>query len=145
MTRVVPTNVTEMLKGEEGRVPYAYQDSLGFWTIGDGILIDKRKGGALTEDEMDYILRNRVSKASASVIKALPWSATLDEPRFAVLVGMAYQMGLEGLLGFKNTLAAVQEGRWQDASIGMLGSAWARQTPARAQRMAEQMKTGAWV
>lgn len=143
MTRKVPTTVAEMLEGEEGRVPYVYKDSEGYDTIGVGILVDKRNGG-LTNDEIDYLLKSRIDRASAQVVERLPWSSALNEPRFAVLLGMAFQMGIDGLMQFSNTLAAVQAGRFQDASIGMLASRWATQTPERAARMAEQMRTGAW-
>ena len=55
-----------------------------------------------------------------------------------------FQMGVDGLLGFKNTLAMIQSGRYSDAAKGMLSSLWAKQTPARAKRMSEQMRTGVW-
>jgi lysozyme len=35
--------LAEMLTRDEGRVRHAYQDHLGFWTIGVGRLIDQRK------------------------------------------------------------------------------------------------------
>lgn len=49
-------NLAAQLKAEEGRVPHAYQYHLGYWTIGVGRLIDKRKGGGLTPYEVDYLL-----------------------------------------------------------------------------------------
>ncbi len=67
-----------------------------------------------------------------------------DPARMAVLQSMAYQMGVQGLAAFKNTLQAVIERRWNDAAAGMLNSRWARQTPERAQRHAQQMRTGIW-
>ncbi len=67
-----------------------------------------------------------------------------DYARMAVLQSMAYQMGVQGLAAFKNTLQAVIEQRWNDAAAGMLNSRWARQTPARAKRHAQQMRTGIW-
>ena len=67
-----------------------------------------------------------------------------DPARMAVLQSMAYQMGVKGLAAFKNTLQAVIERRWNDAAAGMLNSRWARQTPERAQRHAQQMRTGLW-
>ena len=67
-----------------------------------------------------------------------------DPARMAVLQSMAYQMGVQGLAAFKNTLQAVIERRWNDAAAGMLNSRWARQTPERAQRHALQMRTGLW-
>ena len=58
---------------------------------------------------------------------------------------MAFQMGVDGLLGFKNTLAMIQAGKYTEAANGMMNSKWAKQTPSRAQRHAEQMRTGKWV
>jgi lysozyme len=128
----------------EGKVPHAYIDSLGFVSIGVGRLIDKRKGGRLTDDEIDYLLENDIRRHTEQVIDALPWVADLDEPRKAVLIGMAFQMGLQGLLGFPITLSAVKEGRYADAARGMRNSKWAQQTPARVNRLAKQMETGEW-
>ncbi len=134
----------EMITRDEGRVRHAYQDHLGFWTIGVGRLIDSRKGGGLSEDEIDYLLTNDIKRKTAEVAKALPWVSRLDGARQAVLVGMAFQMGTEGLLKFRNTLAMVQAGDYEGAARGMLQSLWARQTPERAARMAKQMRTGEW-
>lgn len=134
----------QQLRDEEGEKLYAYQDHLGYWTIGVGILIDKRKGGGLRKEESDFILRNRIRLQTAEVEKALPWVSTLDEPRKAVLVGMAFQMGLDGLLKFVNTLKMVERRQYKEAAAGMLNSLWAKQTPKRAARMAKQMETGQW-
>ena len=138
-------NLAQMLEAEEGRVAYAYPDSLGYLTIGIGRLIDKRKGGRLTDREIDYLLANDIAEKTAEVLKALPWLMQLDEARRAVLLGMAFQMGTAGLLGFKNTLELVRTGEYKAAGRGMMQSRWAEQTPTRAQRMAQQMETGLWV
>lgn len=137
-------NLAMQLRQEEGSVPHAYQDHLGYWTIGVGRLIDKRKGGGLSPDEVDYLLRNDIRKKTDEVYEALPWVRDLNEPRQAVLIGMAFQMGTAGLLGFKSTLANIQAGRYAQAATGMLNSLWAQQTPGRAARMARQMETGEW-
>jgi len=138
-------NLAQMLEAEEDRVPHAYQDHLGYWTIGIGRLIDQRKGGRLTDKEIDYLLANDIAEKTLEVARALPWIMDLDEPRRAVILAMAFQMGTAGLLAFKNTLAMVQSGDYKDAGRGMLQSRWAEQTPTRAQRMAKQMETGLWV
>jgi len=134
-----------MLEAEEGRVAHAYTDSEGWLTIGVGRLIDRRKGGRLTDREIDYLLDNDIAEKTAEVLKALPWIMQLDEARRAVLLGMAFQMGTAGLLGFRNTLELVRTGNYRAAGRGMLQSRWAEQTPKRAQRMAQQMETGLWV
>lgn len=136
--------VLQQLRVEEDVVPHAYQDHLGFWTIGVGRLIDKRKGGGLSDDEIDYLLNNDVTRIEAALDKHLPWARTLDEPRRAVLINMAFQMGVEGLLQFKRTLAAIRDEHYPQAAAFMLESLWAKQTPQRARRMARQMETGEW-
>lgn len=137
-------NLADQLQREEGRKRHAYQDHLGFWTIGVGRLIDARKGGGLRESEIDLLLANDIDEKAAQVRAALPWTDGLDEARRAVLIGMAFQMGTDGLLKFKNTLAFVKAKDYACAARGMLNSLWAQQTPARALRMAKQMETGTW-
>lgn len=137
-------NLAAQLEAEEGRVRHAYQDHLGFWTIGIGRLIDKRKGGGLRDDEINLLLANDIEDKTAEVRASLPWIDSLSEPRRAVIIGMAFQMGTAGLLQFKNTLDAVRRGDYAAAARGMLQSRWATQTPTRAMRMAAQMETGQW-
>lgn len=134
----------KQLREEEGEVLHAYQDHMGFWTIGVGRLIDKRKGGGLTKEESAYLLANDIAKVEMELDSRLSWWRTLNDARQSVLLGMAFQMGIGGLLGFKNTLKMIQAGDWQGAANGMLNSLWAKQTPSRARRMSDQMRTGEW-
>jgi lysozyme len=130
------------LEEHEGFRSSAYTDSEGWLTIGIGRLIDSRKGGGISKAEARVLLLNDVERATAQVRDALPWWADLDDVRQNVLVEMAFQLGIAGLLGFKNTLARVKAGRWEDAAFGMLHSKWARQTPKRAVKLARQMREG---
>lgn len=139
------TKLTRQLRADEGEVLHAYSDSLGFLTIGVGRLIDKRKGGGITAEESAYLLANDIEKRLKELERRLPWFNRLDEPRRAVLANMSFQLGVDGLLGFTNTLAMVERGDYEGAAAGMLNSLWARQTPARAKRLSEQMRTGQWV
>lgn len=139
------TELTRQLRGDEGVKDQAYQDHLGFWTIGVGRLIDARKpGSGLRPHEIDYLLRNDIDDRIEALTRRLPWFQDLDDARKGVLLNMSFQLGVDGLLGFKNTLAMVARGDYVGASAGMMNSLWARQTPARAKRMAYQMRTGEW-
>lgn len=137
-------NLIKQLRDEEGEVLHVYNDSMGFATIGVGRLIDKRKGGGITAEESAYLLGNDIAKVNAQLDAKIPWWRKLDEARQAVIQGMAFQMGIDGLLGFKNTLKMIESGDYEGAGKGMLNSLWAKQTPARAKRMSEQMRTGEW-
>ena len=137
--------LTAQLRRDEGTKATVYKDTLGFDTIGVGRLIDSRKPGAgLRPDEIDYLLRNDINDRVSALEKALQWFDRLDEARRGALINMAFQLGTAGLLGFKSTLALVAAGKYAEASEQMLKSKWATQTPDRAKRLAEQMKTGEW-
>lgn len=109
-------NLTDQLIRDEGVVLHAYPDSLGYLTIGIGRLIDKRKGGGISLAEARFLLDNDIVRVSNEVRRALPWSEKLDEERFGVLLNMAFQMGIAGLLGFKNTLAMIERGDYKAAA-----------------------------
>lgn len=136
--------LTKQLRRDEGEVLTAYQDHLGFWTLGVGRLIDKRKGGGITAEESAYLLSNDIDKREAELLRRAPWMSTLDPVRFGALLNMAFQLGVSGLLGFKNTLAMVKAGDYAGAAVGMLESTWATQTPERAARISKQVLTGVW-
>jgi len=140
--------VTDQIAGFEGCQLMAYPDPLTHsypWTIGYGYA-----GGGVypgltwTQQQADDQLAVDVARCTGQVLSALPWAASLNDARQAVLIGMAYQLGFAGLVAFHNTLSAAQDGNWQAAHDGMLNSVWARQTPRRAGILAQQMLTGEW-
>jgi lysozyme len=137
--------LTRQLKGDEGVKPQAYQDHLGFWTIGVGRLVDTRKpGSGLRPEEITFLLNNDIDDRINALGRRLPWFLQLDAARQGVLLNMSFQLGVDGLLGFKNTLRLVERGDYAQAADNMLLSKWAQQTPERARRMAEQMRSGQW-
>lgn len=137
--------LARQLTGDEGVVPHAYQDHLGFWTIGIGRLVDKRKpGSGLRPVEMEFMLQNDIEDRIKALADRLPWFSKLSDARQGVLVNMSFQLGVEGLLKFKATLGRVEAGDYERAATQMLTSLWAKQTPARAKRMAAQMLLGVW-
>lgn len=136
------TDLIQLLRTDEGVVPHMYLDSLGYATIGVGRLIDKRKGGGLSDDEIDYLLNNDINKVMAQLDDKLPWWRGLTLDRQNVLISMCFNLGINGLLGFKNTLAYVQAGDFDQAASNMLKSKWAEQVGQRANRLATMMKKG---
>jgi lysozyme len=139
------TEASRQIKADEGCVLYAYDDHLGYTTIGYGRLLDKRRGGGISQTEAEYLLENDIDRKLAELRKNLKWFDNLDDPRKGVLLNMCFQLGIAGLLNFKNTLAKIEAGDYEGAADNMLKSKWARQTPLRAERMAEQMRTGRWL
>ncbi len=134
--------LTAELRRDEGEVLHAYEDTEGYLTIGVGRLIDRRRSGGITREESAYLLRNDIAAKMADLDRALPWWRSLSSARRRVLVNMCFNLGLAGLLGFRNALAAIEQGRYEEAARGMLASKWAKQVGARATRLAEMMRAG---
>lgn len=128
---------------DEGKVKHAYQDHLGFWTIGVGRLIDKRKGGGLSDDEIAYLLDNDI-KACIEDIKGEPWWISVrDDPvRSRAIVNMRFQLGSKGIRKFVNTLDCIKHRQWEQAAANMRQSLWYSQTPNRAERVIRMIETG---
>lgn len=136
-------NVRDLIIRHEGKKNYAYQDTEGLWTIGVGHLIDSRRGGSIP----DSIVYELLDLDIADRILNLPsWitSDRLGSVRYACIVDMAFNLGVDGLMQFTQTLKAVFEGRWEDASVLMMQSKWAKQVGPRASRLSQMMRTGEW-
>ncbi|EMC7876549.1 glycoside hydrolase family protein [Enterobacter roggenkampii] len=145
------SQIISLLNCEEGYREKPYIDTEGYPTVACGIKIGP-KGAALSNYSFsvprevgDVWLESFVNKtignmnSNPSIVAALK---ACNEARRDILISMAYQMGVNGLAGFKNTLAMVAAGNFAGAANGMLSSAWAKQTPNRAKRHAEVMRTG---
>lgn len=129
----------EMLIQHEAEVNHAYQDSEGFWTIGVGRLIDKRKGGGISHDESMYLLDNDISRTLDECSHSFDWYDDLDEVRQIVVANMVFNMGLPTFKKFKKTIAFIETGHYHAASVEMLNSRWAKQVGYRAQELSSMM------
>lgn len=132
------------LERDEGRVLHAYQDSLGFWTIGIGRLIDKRKGGGITNEEADYLKRNDIAKVKRELDRLLPWWRSVSPARQRAIQNLAFNLGAPGLAQkWPNTVALMKAGKWKEAAAAIRGNrVWVGQVGARAERIAKQIEQG---
>lgn len=130
------------LARHEGFRQFPYRDTVGKLTIGCGRNLDDV---GITREEAEYLLNADIEKAERGLRSRYgAWFDALDPVRQAVLVNMAFNMGLVTLGQFRNTLQAIADGDYEDAARGMLASKWAAQVKGRAVELAEMMKTGRW-
>jgi lysozyme len=146
----------ENIGNDEGFVAHVYKCSEGFDTIGKGYNLSQNplkltgfeikefRHKGISEATATYLLNRYVEQIEKSLHDKIEWFGKLNEARQGVLINMAYQMGVGGLLKFHDTLDYIQHGSFDLAAAEMLDSKWARQTPARAKRLAKRMKTGAY-
>ena len=131
----------EQLKQHEGVRLKPYKCTSGRTTIGCGRNLDDK---GLTMEEVNYLLENDIKECindAEVVIGSQVWEG-LSEARKRVLVDMRFNLGAGGIRTFKNTLQAIREGRYGDASKGMLSSKWAGQVGRRATTLARMMSEG---
>lgn len=133
------------IKKEEGVVKHnskhiLYFDHLGKPTIGHGRLL--MEGGGLSNQEADLLLENDIKHIILEMDNRMLWWRGESDVRKRALINMAYQLGVGGLMGFKRMLWACQHGRYKEAAEEALDSKWAKQTPARARRIANMLVAG---
>ena len=87
---------------------------------------------------IDLIYEHDIQQVIDGVIEALPWVVTLDGPRMRVLCNIAFNAGINGLLGFHKMLAALEAGDLATASTELINSQLA---PGRARRLAALLQT----
>ncbi len=133
----------EELIDDEGVRDYAYQDSLGYFTIGIGHLIDKRVGGKISQDTIHHIFKEDIAEAVQQLDDNLFWWRSLDPVRQRALINLCFNMGINKLLGFQNFLAHSQAGDYKKATEHLLDSKWARQVQkSRVERITQQWEYG---
>ena len=129
-------SLKEQLIRHEGLRLTVYDCPAGYKTIGVGRNIEHK---GITESEALYLLDNDIGYFTEQLEGNLIGFQELPEDKKAVLVNMAFNLGVNGLLKFKNMLAAITEERWEDASSEMLNSKWADQVGNRAIELSEIM------
>ena len=129
--------VARQLLIDEGLRLKPYRCTAGKLTIGVGRNLDDR---GITEPEALGLLDNDIRRVWSEVMSSLPWAIRAPEVVQDVLVNMGFNLGLGGLLGFKQTLAHLEAREYGKAADAMLDSRWAGQVGERAQRLARQIR-----
>ena len=131
-----------MLVEHEGERLKMYQDSKGIWTVGVGHNIQER---GISKAVSQLMLEEDIAEARRDA-GTFSWFADLDEARQAVIIDMIFNMGLPRFSGFKKTIAFIEGGMFQAASLEMLDSKWAREDVqrSRSELLSRMMSTGDW-
>ncbi len=144
------------LRADEGERLIAYKDHLGYFTIGVGHLIDPmrganpapfgidlRHGTPITRAQSALLLDQDIKAKAAGLDAVAPWWRSLSDNRQRVIMNLAFQLGVAGLMGFKKAMAAMKAGDYKRAAAELADSKWAKQdTPARAKRLIARMVEG---
>lgn len=135
------SNLVNQLMRQEGLRLKPYKCTGDKLTIGYGRNLEDR---GITESEAMAMLKNDIAQTMERLDAVLPFYKHLEPVRRDVLTNMAFQIGVSGLLKFKKTLDYIAQADYSNASVEMLDSRWAKQTPSRAKELSEQMRTGSY-
>jgi len=94
----------------------------------------------ITEDEATLVLNSRLHTIRLELVSKLSWIQQQPAEVQDVLVEMAYQIGINGLLKFKKTLEYCKDKNYVKMSKEMLDSHWAKQTHNRAKELSNIIK-----
>jgi len=133
---IINTIALEQLKRHEGLRLKPYHCTAGKLTIGYGRNIEDK---GISKSEANYLLLRDIEEVEVALNDRYEWFEHLSTHRQAVLINMAFNMGMHGLATFKNMIAAIEMSDYTEASHQMLESGWAKQVGSRAVELSKIM------
>jgi len=137
----------KLIETEEGWASNPYYCSENYPTIGFGFKIGEKDAPLpsfrLPKAAGDVWL-TEILRGLEGQVNHRTWYNNLCPARKAIIMSMMYQMGYNGVMKFKNMIAALEIQDFVKASAEILDSRWAEQTSLRANRHAIQLQSGDW-
>ena len=127
-------DLIESIKKHEGYVGIVYKDSLGIDTIGYGFAI---KDLELDKDICDIILERKLKDLESRIKLKFGWYPFMPKTIQNVVMEMCYQLGVTGFSKFVKTITYLKDKDFKSASVEMLDSKLAKQTPNIEKEMSE--------
>ena len=122
----------DQIKEHEGFRAKPYRSTSNVLTIGYGFAI---KDLVLDEDIAEQILIKKLYDLQCKIQDKFKWFDDLPQEAQDVITNMCYQLGVTGFSKFKKTIKLLKAHKFKAASIEMLDSKWALQTPNRAEEL----------
>ena len=134
----------EQIKEHEGFVPRTYKDSLGKRTIGFGHLCVEPEqwddDKEYTREELERVFDNDFKEALKNA-ESLIGERSINFIAKQVIIEMVFQLGIGGVGKFKKMWSALDKEDYGEASFQMMDSLWAKQTPNRAEKLSQKMRS----
>lgn len=106
----------------------------------------KRRGMKWSKEEAERAMVDELTGTHKALMQRCTAYTTLlnkgEEVRANALLDMAYNMGVNSLLTFKNTLPKIELGNYEAGANGMRQSKWYRQVGRRSKAVCKMMETG---
>jgi lysozyme len=137
-------HIKKQLIIDEGVRLDVYEDSLGNLTVGVGHLVQEKDqltfGQVITQKHCDALFAADLSRTIYSCERDIDgWNAFPDEIQ-EILVNMAYNLGITGLLKFVNTLKFLRNHQYDEAADALIDSRWYTQVGYRSKRIVARLR-----
>ena len=133
----------ESVKKHEGYRNKVYLDTLGKRTVGVGHLCVEDFWEDDKEYEEDFLMGILEKDLQSAIDQAddMCKNLTISDDAKIIIIEMIFQLGGNGVSKFRKMWQALQQDPpdYAEASVQMLDSRWAKQTPNRAKEMARLM------
>lgn len=111
------------------------------WTFGFGFTHGVTPDSKINRIQAERMLERHILNMDREIAHVLYWYD--KEASFVtktVLINMAFNMGLKGMLGFRNTLKFIKEFNYLQAARNMELSLWYSQVGSRAKELVQRMR-----
>jgi len=142
----LPTLQQEIIQEEGGVILKAYQDHLGYWTIGAGHLIRDHEKEELLNPNMPITYQRGIQlflqdfNVAIDDAESFTDGMILDDNAHECIIHMVFQLGLPRLNKFVKFKKCLSENDIAGAMVEMKDSLWYRQTTNRANRIIKKME-----
>lgn len=134
-----------MLKMHEGVETHAYQCSANKITIGVGRNVDPVDGLGLSQDEIEYLLKNDIDRVRVELGDEYEWFDDLVPARQDAMIDISFNLGATRLRKFKKALRAMADEDYEKAANEFMDSRWSEQVGRRAYTVTQMIRKGSYV
>ncbi len=134
-----------MLKMHEGVETHAYQCSANKITIGVGRNVDPVDGLGLSQDEIEYLLKNDIDRVRVELGDEYEWFDDLVPARQDAMIDISFNLGATRLRKFKKALKAMADEDYEKAGNEFMDSRWSEQVGRRAYTVTQMIRKGSYV
>lgn len=113
------------------------------WTVGIGNTHGTSPDSRIDRIRAERHTEEKILNIHNDLSQLIAWYSQAPFVVKTVLINMAFNMGVSGLLKFRNTLRYMGQGMWDKAAANMEQSLWYRQVPSRARELVERIRTQA--
>ena len=111
------------------------------WTVGFGFTHGVTPDSRMNRITAERRLEQEILDVDRALSDVLTWYKDASFVTKTILINLSFNMGIKGLLGFKNTLAFIKEKKYKEAASNLRKSLYYKQVTKRAEELATRLET----